>query len=92
MFATFSASKRVSIGIRDGRVRDWLILTQLLDMYEYDYFPLRKLFRRRFLSVWVRRWRELFLYLGLLTSIVLRRGEDPLTKFVPKVSAGSDLG
>jgi UDP-MurNAc hydroxylase len=89
MFATFSASKRLSIEIRRGATRDYLIFFQLLDMFEYDFFPLRKLFRPRFLKVWLRRWREVLDYFGLLARILFGRG-DPLAKFVPRITTGSD--
>ena len=89
MFATFSASKRLSIEIRKGATRDYLIFFQLLDMFEYDFFPLRKLFRPRFLKVWLRRWREVFDCFGLLARILFGRG-DPLAKFVPRITTGSD--
>ncbi len=86
MFATFSASKRVSIEIRKGGLRDYLIFFQLLDMFEYEYFPLRMLVKPRFLRVWLRRWREVLDYAGLLLAVVFaRKGEDPLKKFVAKI-------
>lgn len=92
MFSTFSASKRLHIKVRRGHMRDYFILFQLLDMYEYEYFPLRNCFRWRFIKVWLRRWREVIGQLRLVASILLGRGDDPLSKFVPKVTAGSDLG
>ncbi|MGH0032253.1 MAG: MBL fold metallo-hydrolase [Myxococcota bacterium] len=90
MFSTFSASKRLHVELRRGHHRDFLIFFQLLDMYEYEYFPLRKMLTWRFVRVWARRWREIWMYASLLASVALRRkGEDPLTKFVPKIDAES---
>ncbi|MCP4905917.1 MAG: hypothetical protein GY910_13145 [bacterium] len=92
MFSCFSASKRLHVTVRSGHMRDYFILFQLLDMYEYEYFPLRNCFRWRFIKVWLRRWREVIEYFKLLSSIALGRGDDPLSKFVPKVDTGSDPG
>jgi UDP-MurNAc hydroxylase len=88
MFATFSASKRLSIEIPRGHHLEFMIFFNLLNMYEHEYFPLRRLLRWRFIRVWLRRWREVWEYVGLLFGLALRRG-DPLAKFVPKIDAGS---
>ena len=92
LFSTFSASKRVSIEIAEGRVRDFMIFFQLLDMYEYDYFPLKKMLTARFIRVWARRWREIWTYVSLATAIVFKRGEDPVAKLMPKISTESKPG
>jgi UDP-MurNAc hydroxylase len=92
LFSTFSASKRLRIELRAGHMRDFLIFFQLLDMYEYEYFPLRRLLSWRFVRVWARRWREIWLYAQLLTSVLLRRGDDPLSRFMPKIKAESGRG
>jgi UDP-MurNAc hydroxylase len=90
LFASWSASKRVSIHVARGHVRDYLVFFQLLDMFECEFFPLRRWLRPRFLRVWARRWRELSSYLALAFKVAFRaRGSDPLAAFVPKVSTGS---
>jgi hypothetical protein len=88
MFATFSASKRLAIEIRSGHMHDYLIFFQLLDMFEYDYFPLRRMLRIRFAKVWLRRWREVIDTAELLFRIVFNRGDNPLARFVPKIDSG----
>jgi UDP-MurNAc hydroxylase len=91
LFASWSAGKRVSIHVARGHVRDYLVFFQLLDMFECEFFPMRRMLSRRFLRVWSRRWRELSSYAGLLWTVTFRaRGSDPLEAFVPKVDSGSD--
>jgi hypothetical protein len=71
-------------------MRDYLVFFQLLDMFECEFFPMRRMLRPRFLRVWGRRWRELFSYTALLWRVAFRAGRsDPLEAFIPKVSAGS---
>jgi UDP-MurNAc hydroxylase len=90
LFSTFSASKRLRIELRPGHIRDFLIFFQLLDLYEYEYFPLRRMLSWRFVRVWSRRWRELLLYAGLLARVAFRRrGEDPLANLLPRIDEGS---
>ena len=90
MFATFSASKRLSIEIPSGHHLEFMIFFNLLNMYEHEYFPMRRMLRWRFIRVWARRWREVWRYVELLWSLLWRRpGEDPLAKFVPRIDAGS---
>jgi len=89
MFAVFWASKRVSVEVRSGAMRDFLVFMQLLDMWEYEFFPLRQLFTARSLEVWLRRWREVLDYAQILAGIAITRGRggDPLRRFVPKIEA-----
>lgn len=91
LFASWSAGKRVSIHVFRGHMRDYLVFFQLLDMFECEFFPLRRMLSRRFLRVWSRRWRELSFYGSLLFKVAFRaRGSDPLQSFIPRVGAGSD--
>ncbi len=85
MFSVFSASKRLSVDVRSGCIRDFLIFFQVLDLYEYGYLPLRKLLSWRFVRVWSRRWREIASYLRLAASLLLKRGDDPISKLIPKL-------
>jgi UDP-MurNAc hydroxylase len=88
MFATFTPSKRLTVELRRGKLKDLLFYWQLTDMYEYEYFPLFPMvFKRRFLANWARRWRELLtlngMVFGALRKLVWR--SDPLNAFVAKV-------
>jgi UDP-MurNAc hydroxylase len=88
MFATFTPSKRLNIELKRGKVKDLMFFLQLIDMYEYDYFPLIPMaFKPRFVKNWARRWREVLMLNGMVFRAVrkvVRRG-DPLGSFVAKV-------
>jgi UDP-MurNAc hydroxylase len=93
LFSTFSASRRVRIEVRGSSLRNFLIFFTLLDMVEYEYFPLRNLLRPRFVRVWLRRWREIGVHVSLIASLAFRRrGEDPLARFMPRTTPGSHGG
>ena len=88
LFATFTASKRLTVEVKRGRMKDLMIFLQLLDMYEYEFFPLLKQASSpRFLGVWLRRWREIAQLgsMGLQAVWSSLRHSDPLGTFVPKV-------
>jgi UDP-MurNAc hydroxylase len=87
MFTVFMPSKRLAVRLAKGAVRDFFILTQLLEMYEYGYFPLRKMLTVRFLSAWIRRWREVVFYLSVAARMALAgRKEESISVTVPKIS------
>jgi UDP-MurNAc hydroxylase len=88
MFATFTPSKRLTVDLRRGKIKDLLFFLQLIDMYEYEYFPMFPMvFKPRFLNNWARRWREV-LMLNAMVFRALRKlvwRSDPLGSFVAKV-------
>jgi UDP-MurNAc hydroxylase len=84
MFSVFTASKRLHVRVAKGRMGDFFMLTTLLDMYEYGYFPLRRCFNPRFAMAWLRRWREVVMYAGMATRMILARGRDPLAIAIPR--------
>jgi UDP-MurNAc hydroxylase len=87
MFSVFTASKRLFVEIKKGCVKDFLIFFQILDLYEYEYLPIRKTLTRRFIKTYLRRWREAGQYAAMLLSAFWRRkGGDPILVFIPKVS------
>jgi UDP-MurNAc hydroxylase len=90
MFSVFSASKRLAVEVRRGCIRDFLIFFQVLDLYEYEYLPLRRLLTWRFVRVWSRRWREIATYLGLAVRLLSRRGDDPISELIPKLDEKPD--
>lgn len=74
MFSVFTASKRVHFHLVTKRaLRYFFIMSALMDMYESDYLPLRMLLRRRFLSNWARRWREVLFYASVALSMAIGR-------------------
>lgn len=84
MFSVFTASKRLHVNVSKGRMSDFFLLTTLLDMYEYGYFPLRRCLNARFARAWLRRWREVAMYSWMAVRIVLARGRDPLAVAIPR--------
>jgi hypothetical protein len=58
MFSTWTASKRLSIRLRDGAAKNLALFFLLLDLFENDGLPLRNLCSRRQLMSRLPRWRE----------------------------------
>jgi UDP-MurNAc hydroxylase len=73
MFGGCSASKRLVFEIRDGTLEDVFKYDLVVGLYESDHFPIRKLLGPRFVSGWVRRWREALLYTRALFDLKVRR-------------------
>ena len=60
MFSVWTASKRLKIiSAEDEKLADVVFFFYLLDLYETDFFPLRRLLNLRSLQIGARRWREL---------------------------------
>ena len=59
MFSVWTASKRLKIFSETADLADVVFFFYLLDLYETDFFPLRKLLNLRSLRIGIRRWREL---------------------------------
>lgn len=88
MFTVFMPSKRLSVQLAKGALKDLFILTQVLEMVEYGYFPLVNTLNHRFITAWLRRWREVIHYMGIAAKMFLRRKkEDPLSAAVPRVTS-----
>lgn len=88
LFATFTPSKRLKVHLPKGKVKDLFFFWQLIDMYEYEYFPLvPNVLKPRFVRNWMRRWREVMMWSGMVfgagRKVVGRT--DPLRAFVAKV-------
>ena len=85
MFSVFTASKRVHYHLETKQaLRYYFIFNTLMDMYESEYFPLHLMLRRRFLSNWFRRWREILFYISVATSILLGRAKlRPIDHLAP---------
>jgi hypothetical protein len=88
LFATWTPSKRLSVDLKKGRVRDLLMFLQFIDLHEYGYFPMKNMLAWRFVSRWARRWREIGQYAALLLTLVrTRRDADALEAFIPRIAA-----
>ncbi len=71
LFSHLSISKRVRYRCLEKNTKYIKLFNLLLNMYEYDIIPLRKLLSIRSIGNWVRRWRELVLYGQLVMEKVL---------------------
>ena len=88
MFTVFTPSKRLAVHANEGGVKDFFIFSQLLELYEYGFLPLRKCFSSRSLRSWALRWRELVDYSSAVLRALWHRGSsDPVREFVPRISA-----
>ncbi len=58
MFSVWTPSKRLRIRLRDVAIWRVALLLSLLDLQEHEGLPLWRVFRRRTMSIWLRRWRE----------------------------------
>ncbi len=85
MFSVFTASKRVHYHLRTKpALRYYFIFNTLMDMYESEYFPLHLMLRRRFLSNWFRRWREVMFYFSVIFSMLIGRARlRPIEHLAP---------
>jgi UDP-MurNAc hydroxylase len=82
MFSVFTASKRVRFEIRQGSLRNLLVLNSIMDMYEADYFPLSNWLSKRFIRNWLKRWREPLLYARLVFALIVLRRPVVVSKHI----------
>jgi UDP-MurNAc hydroxylase len=75
MFSVWTPSKRLKLFLETERQRrDLLLLFRMLDLWELECLPLRKLLRPRAIAVIAHRWREGLEYIRqILKIVVLRR-------------------
>jgi len=66
MFGQAGISKRVRYLATRADMKRLRMFEFLLDLYEVELLPLRRNFSWRSLRAWLRRWRELLLYLRIL--------------------------
>ena len=94
MFSVWPPSKRLRIRLGKASVVQVHLLFQLIDLYETEQLPLRRLLTVRSLSIWLRRWREPLDLIWASTKLgILRQptsslyGGDPNPEY-PKPKAG----
>lgn len=90
LFSHLSISKRVRYRVTSKSKKHVQMLNLLFNLYEYDMLPVRRLFTRRSLSVWLRRWREWSLYARIATSVALH-GEFRMSRYLPAPRPHKDL-
>jgi len=67
-------SKRVRYRVKNDDKKIVAYFTELNDLFDCEVLPLSKSLNPRFVAVWLRRWRELVLYLRIAAD--LGRGRD----------------
>jgi len=87
MFSVFAAGKRVHYHLKTkSALKYFNRFNTVMDMYESDYFPLRKMASRRFISVWARKWREILFYGRAAASMaVTRKMPRPIDFLKPRI-------
>ena len=90
LFSHLGISKRVVYKVRRRDVKYMKALEAMFDAYESEAFPVRMLFRPRYLSTCFRRWREFILYFELAFNL-LTTGKVHIEKFLPPKSTHAIL-
>jgi UDP-MurNAc hydroxylase len=76
-------SKSVRFRVRHQDRRIITYFTELNDLFDCEVLPLSKSLNARFIGVWLRRYRELFLYAQIVMNMV--RGRDfQYSAYLPK--------
>jgi UDP-MurNAc hydroxylase len=73
-WSSLGISKRVRFRVKNEDKKIVTYFTELNDLFDCEVLPLSKSLNLRFVTVWLRRWRELVLYLRIATD--LGRGRD----------------
>ena len=73
-WSSLGISKRVRFRVKNEDRKIVTYFTELNDLFDCEVLPLSKSLNLRFVAVWLRRWRELILYLRIATD--LGRGRD----------------
>jgi len=87
MLTVFLPSKRMTVRLRKGCVKDYMILTRVFDLFDYGFLPLRGMLTFRSFQNWTRRWREIAHFAMLaLRAMFKRNQQDALAEFVPRTA------
>lgn len=73
-WSSLGISKRVRFRVRDADRRIVTYFTELNDLFDCEVLPLSKSLNTRFISVWLRRWREIVLYMQITADLVRGQG------------------
>lgn len=85
LFSHLAISKRVRYRVTAATKKHIALLNLLFNAYEYEMIQLRRMFSRRFLGVWLSRWREPLLYVRIAFNMALRRRFD-MGRYLPDQS------
>lgn len=73
-WSSLGISKRVRFRVRDEHRKAIVYFTELNDLFDCEVLPLSKSLNLRFVGTWLRRYREIGLYLKILGDLM--RGRD----------------
>jgi UDP-MurNAc hydroxylase len=73
-WSSLGISKRVRYRVKNDDKKIVTYFSELNDLFDCEVLPLSKSLNPRFVTVWLRRWRELLLYLRIAAD--LGRGRD----------------
>jgi UDP-MurNAc hydroxylase len=73
-WSSLGISKRVRYRVKNDDKKIVTYFSELNDLFDCEVLPLSKSLNPRFVTVWLRRWRELVLYLRIAAD--LGRGRD----------------
>jgi UDP-MurNAc hydroxylase len=73
-WSSLGISKRVRFRVRDADRRIITYFTELNDLFDCDVLPFSKSLNTRFISVWLRRWREIVLYMQITANLARGQG------------------
>jgi len=87
MLTVFLPSKRMTVKLKKGCVKDYLILSKIFDLFDYRFLPLSGMLTLRSLQNWRRRWREIAHFATLALRAMFKRDQrDALAEFVPRTA------
>ena len=87
VFTNVDISKRWRVHIRRGRAMRHFVVTNLLLLYEAEYLSPKRLFSRRFITGYLRRWPEVLDYAKMAFQTATK-GKDSLVKAVTSIAEG----
>ena len=73
-WSSLGISKQVRYRVKNDDKKIVTYFSELNDLFDCEVLPLSKSLNPRFVTVWLRRWRELLLYLRIAAD--LGRGRD----------------
>ncbi len=85
LFSHLAISKRVRYRVTAKKKCLLTFLNLFFNFYEYEFLPLGRIMNRRFLSCWIRRWRELVLYFQIGKEVALGRAFN-FSRYLPSLN------
>ena len=76
LFSHLSISKRVVYRVTSKTQTHCQLFNLIINLFEYEWLPIRQLFRFRLFETYLLRWREVILYFQLLGDILLLKKLD----------------